>query len=276
MWSITPYQPAPQLSSAIHLYWIGKVMPGAVLPTILLPPTGYASVLLQYGQNPLRLRNYGGPWFKVSKAVVMGQYFRYLETEIPDCFEVIGVLIKPAFLHQHFGINMHELTHLLLPADDVFGSDVLRLVDCIGNETSPSEKLNMVDAFFTNIIRSKKFETGIVDHALQLIHLNKGITRVKDLSDSFNCSSRLIQRKFKDITGVSPKYMGRVIQFNNALNILKAFPTTTWTDLAARTGYYDQAHLINAFIEFTGSSPVQYSQSDNDMSKFYLDSYDGE
>ena len=35
-------------------------------------------------------------------------------------------------------------------------------------------------------------------------------------------------------------------------------PAAGWADLAAEHGYYDQAHLIHEFREFTGLAPETY------------------
>jgi AraC-like DNA-binding protein len=54
-----------------------------------------------------------------------------------------------------------------------------------------------------------------------------------------------------------------VLRFRRALAIIAANREISWTDLAIEAGYYDQAHLINEFQEFCGSTPEEYRGSVN-------------
>jgi AraC-like DNA-binding protein len=270
MWTLDPYQPPDFLAQYIQFYWVGKVPLGIVMPVAFLPPTGYSSLLLSYGKKHLKLRNHGKQLVETSRAIVMGQYFNNLESHIPQGLEMIGILFKPTVFHRFFGVNMLELTHNILPAEDIFGEDILHLVDKLANAHSDPMRLMFVDAYFTTKFRETKYKTELVDDVITLMVERKGDLRMQQIADYFNLSPRLLQKKFNDHTGVSPKYMGRIIQFNYVLEILKSNPKIKWAELALLAGYYDQAHLINAFIEFTGTTPVQYEQNDNDITQFYL------
>lgn len=272
MWTIDSYKPPDFLARYIQFYWIGKVPQGIVIPVAFLPPTGYSSILLSYGTKHLQLRNFGKELIKTPKAIAMGQYFNNLESHIPEGLEVIGMLFKPTVFHRFFGVNMMELTHNILPAEDIFGQDILQLVDKLANANSDPMRMMFVDTYFTRKFKETKYKTDLVDNVISLMTEQKGDLRMQQIADYFKLSPRLLQKKFKDHSGVSPKYMGRIIQFNHALEIRKANPNIKWAELAMKAGYYDQAHLINAFIEFTGTTPVLYDKNENDITQFYLNS----
>ena len=43
-----------------------------------------------------------------------------------------------------------------------------------------------------------------------------------------------------------------------------------WLDITYDSGYYDQAHFIKNFKEFTGESPSAYGFEEKNMANFFL------
>jgi AraC-like DNA-binding protein len=78
-------------------------------------------------------------------------------------------------------------------------------------------------------------------------------------------STRHLRRVCLDRAGVSPKYLKRILRFRRAAERLARIAASpaqpNWADVAAACGYYDQAHFIREFQEFTGHTPGRYLQS---------------
>jgi AraC-like DNA-binding protein len=66
---------------------------------------------------------------------------------------------------------------------------------------------------------------------------------------------------FRDRVGMTPKLLSRVLRFDAVIRGLQGEPRVRWADVATRFGYFDQAHLIADFKEFTGVSPTAYWQA---------------
>jgi AraC-like DNA-binding protein len=47
-----------------------------------------------------------------------------------------------------------------------------------------------------------------------------------------------------------------VLRFRHASRIAQAAGRPNWSDIALEAGYFDQAHLIRDFHEFTGLTPM--------------------
>ena len=60
---------------------------------------------------------------------------------------------------------------------------------------------------------------------------------------------------FDEVVGVSPKSFARVIRFDQIKNELILNPQVSLTNLSFRYGYFDQAHFIRDFKQFTGKTP---------------------
>jgi AraC-like DNA-binding protein len=47
-------------------------------------------------------------------------------------------------------------------------------------------------------------------------------------------------------------------------------PEFSWANGAAQCGYYDQAHLIRDFRDFSGEAPVALVRGDTDLARHFL------
>ena len=58
--------------------------------------------------------------------------------------------------------------------------------------------------------------------------------------------------------GISPKQLGKVIRLQTALQLLLNRESESLTAIAYESEYYDQAHFIKDFKEFTGVTPKDF------------------
>ena len=56
-------------------------------------------------------------------------------------------------------------------------------------------------------------------------------------------------------SGLAPKHLCRILRFRHACELAMS-RGSGWAAIAADAGYFDQAHLIHDFHEFTGRAPV--------------------
>jgi AraC-like DNA-binding protein len=75
-----------------------------------------------------------------------------------------------------------------------------------------------------------------------------GATDDRDLAYSERHRRRLYQQQI----GLSPKQVERIVRFQKALQTMRATGVITFDD------YYDQAHFIREFREFTGMTPTAF------------------
>ncbi|MEM6817120.1 MAG: helix-turn-helix domain-containing protein [Bacteroidota bacterium] len=85
---------------------------------------------------------------------------------------------------------------------------------------------------------------------------------LEDVVCKSNLSLRQFQRKFKRLTGYSPTEYLRIARI---LPILSERKADSLTQVAFKSGFYDQSHFINSFKRLTdGIKPSQYfDQSEN-------------
>ncbi|WP_158584198.1 AraC family transcriptional regulator [Salinibius halmophilus] len=102
--------------------------------------------------------------------------------------------------------------------------------------------------------KNKKFEAQ-----LQLSSLNSTSASVAEFAKQLGVSERHANRLSHQHSGLSAKKLLNLRQLQRAAqSILHATPAI---DVATQHGFYDQAHLINKFRRFYGSTPQTFQQS---------------
>ena len=73
---------------------------------------------------------------------------------------------------------------------------------------------------------------------------------------------RTLERKFAKQVGTSPKQLCRAIRLQKTLKTMLD-GNKSLTDVGYESEYYDQAHFIKDFKDFTGVSPKQFYTDKN-------------
>lgn len=90
----------------------------------------------------------------------------------------------------------------------------------------------------------------------------------------YNKSKRWLQKRYAEVYGMSFKQIQNNLRFHTAHQVLwqtlaRGQPINL-TELAYRSGYFDQAHFIKDFKRYTGMTPGQYLKTNFDQQSQYL------
>ncbi|HEX4851703.1 MAG TPA: helix-turn-helix domain-containing protein [Puia sp.] len=119
---------------------------------------------------------------------------------------------------------------------------------------------------------SNPFKEHIADYAVQYILNKKAESNLDQLIKDCNISNRYLQKVFVEKIGYSPKFFIRIVRFQQALHYLCAGKIGSLTALGYRAGYFDQAHFIREFKEFTGLAPSQFHPAKHPINQHFLGS----
>jgi transcriptional regulator GlxA family with amidase domain len=75
------------------------------------------------------------------------------------------------------------------------------------------------------------------------------------LAGDIGWSRRHLAMQFKNEFGLRPKRFARVLRFNRAVRLMSRDGGALLADVAARAGYFDQAHFVREVHEFAGIPP---------------------
>jgi len=128
-----------------------------------------------------------------------------------------------------------------------------------------------VEDFLISRILAEAIDLKTMKIASRLLYQKKGQFRVAELADYCNLSTRQLERRFQDATGVSPKAVARAIRFDEIRSRLMFEPESNLTDLAYEFGYTDQAHFIRDFKEFAEKTPGEFASEMRGLQSIFHD-----
>ena len=94
--------------------------------------------------------------------------------------------------------------------------------------------------------------------ATDLIVRANGMLPIQQLTDKLYIGQRHFERKFKHITGYTPKEFSRITKFRYATRVLRQMKGEDMQQLAIDCGYYDPSHFIKEFRKLSGSNPSAF------------------
>ena len=129
--------------------------------------------------------------------------------------------------------------------------------------TNTSERIEIIENFFLDKLNEKTTINNIVKTTIDALLATNGSASISKILKEDLSKRRQLERNFKKQIGVSPKQLGKVIRLQNALKMLLNKKSENLTDIAYESEYFDQAHFIKDFKEFTGINPKEFLGNEN-------------
>lgn len=131
--------------------------------------------------------------------------------------------------------------------------DSLPLEQQLSECSSFSEMIEAIDRFFNN----KQLLTMplIVSGAAQIITQTAGLQRIADVADALGYTQQYVNNIFRQNYGISLKKYSDIVRIQTALRYLEAAKVM---DVVTDLGYYDQAHFIHDFKQYTSLTPKRF------------------
>lgn len=168
----------------------------------------------------------------------------------------ILVYFKEAGAAAFFKQPIHEVFRESISLDNfMLRSALLIIEEQIAEAKTDIQRINVVEQFL--IARMKQPVTdNLVLTALSLMYKSKGNIRIKDLMQQLHISQSPLEKRFRNVVGASPKKFASIVRFKHTIQQYN--PQNPLTNLAYEAGFYDQAHFIREFKNFTGETPETF------------------
>jgi AraC-like DNA-binding protein len=170
----------------------------------------------------------------------------------------IQISVSPLGARALFGLPAGELAGATVAAVDVLGTAAGELHERIRAAGSWPERFAVCDRLLA-ARAAPRTAAPEVAQAWRLIVSSGGTVGVGALASETGWSSRHLRSRFLTETGLTPKAACRVTRFHRARRLLQRRATACapldLAGLAARTGFYDQAHLAREFRDLAGCPP---------------------
>lgn len=173
-----------------------------------------------------------------------------------EYFGIFGVHLYPHAFPQLFRLPANELSNHYATMDAVLGKDGEMLEEEMMLASNNTQRAKLVSAFLEARLKNARIEHSSISSAITAIVGSYHTSSVQAFADTNFLSLRQFERRFKELSGFSPKSFLRIMRFNSVLN--KDFQHKSLTEIGIECGYYDQSHFIHDFQRFSGISPKEY------------------
>jgi AraC-like DNA-binding protein len=258
------FHPVPFLFDVVEHYWYAKVT--LTESAIQRYPTPLMQGLAFNFKKQPEEHSYNGKTLTLYKeAYLFGQPTcpRIITTN-EHGIDILGVKFKPLGITKITGINMECMADHIIPAEDIWGSELELLCDEMQSAVSLEQMLSVLEKFLINkyIKTSLHYRVDHVQNAIKLIASSNGTIGIKALQSQTNTSRKTLERAFEHYLGISPKLYSRIVRFNAVKEVMDRTPAgVTLTSLAHDFGFYDSSHFAAEFKSFSGTTPSAYLKS---------------
>src|SRR5438270_2599301 len=252
--------PQPPLSSFVDLFWFyDGYFPGPHKKERLMPD-GSIELVINLKQNEARIydRENLDKYLQLSGAVLCGPHSSFFVIDTAQQDSVIGVHFKPAGPFTFFKMPASALHNLHVSLDALWGHEAGLLRQRLLESPTPERKFQVLEECLLARAFRPLQRHRAVDCALGLFRNIHTAPAMTDLADEIGISSRRFIQLFSQEVGLTPKLFARVRRFQQVLQQIRTGAEFSWADMAASCGYFDQAHFIHDFKEFSGINPTTY------------------
>lgn len=258
--------PSPKLAGLVRFFWVFESESILHTPYVFRSlADGSAELLFHYKGSFVELSNSANIKQPFSLVHAQSQKFRRFVTT--EKFGIFGAYLYPFALPSLFDLPALELTNQMIDLQSLAGQAGKELEEKVMLAEDNFSRLQLVSEFLEKRIPEQRSKEMAIPAAIKFIMETKGMVNIEQLASQYNLSIRQFERKFKELSGFSPKFFSRIIRFQAATNEYTN-KGKSLTEIAYEYGYYDQSHFIHEFKEFSGYHPKHYFSGNAEGTEF--------
>lgn len=174
----------------------------------------------------------------------------------------IQLRLTPLGARMLLGLPAGELAGCVVELGALLGPVAGELVDRLRSARSWTDRFAELDRVLGRVAERRP-GTGPgpppeLGWAWRRLSAGHGRVGVETLAREVGWSRRHLSARFRREFGLSPTVAGRVMRFEVAHRLLRAPERPALADVAARAGFYDQAHLHREWRELAGCTPSRW------------------
>ena len=178
---------------------------------------------------------------------------------LPDS-EMFVIKFKPGGAIPYLHKALDEVSDSVVPAEQVFGEEILDLREKLYSVETPAEKYKLAEQYLSDRFDQDYLPDESIYKAIDRIKCDPEFmdTTLMQIIDKSGFSKKHFIDLFKKSVGVTPKYFQRILRFNCIIPKVQQEEEISWPQISAECGFYDQAHFIREFRQFSGYNPKSF------------------
>lgn len=195
----------------------------------------------------------------------------YYDLIISQKLNIFAIFFRPEAISLFFNLPLSQFFNKGVALSQLNAKLSSELQNRLCDVCSFDERVNIAENYLLKQLRhiEENVDFKRMQHLIALISNSKGMININKLIEESCLSRKQVERKFSNLLGISPKQYLKIIRFQSAIKEYSICPDNNLTELAHRSGYYDQSHFINDVKSFTGASPKEVFNESEILSDFY-------
>lgn len=154
----------------------------------------------------------------------------------------------------HFSSQpVNELFNQSISLDHLFDkSKLTETEEKLALVKTDRQRIQVVERLLLSQLKDIQSDKLIME-AVKMIYASKGTIRIKELNEKLFISQSPFEKRFRKLVGTTPKKFASIVRFNTVLDSLGKVKSLT--ELCYDNNFFDQAHFIKDFKQFTGDTP---------------------
>lgn len=257
------FQPHSNLESLVKCYWTLEVPAEKNSLRQRIIPDGCIEMAFILGDDIKRYTS-EDEFILQPRAMVLGQTIEPFYIEPTGHVNTFAIRFYPYGFANFVTTPIKKLANKETSIELLFGEKPAKeLEQEIIQATDTKERIEIIETFLLSKLNEKTTIDNIVKATIDTLLSTKGSSPINAILKEDLSKRRQLERKFLKQIGISPKRLGKVIRLQAALKMLLNQKTKNLTEIAYKSEYYDQAHFIKDFKEFTGTNPKEFLENEN-------------
>jgi len=263
------YSPGTELAHFVKCYWILESPAGQMPVRQRIVPDGCMEMIFHYGDLYKQYLPDGG--FVIQpRCFVFGQITDTLEIEPTGDSGIFSIRFHPDGFLPFATLPIREMDNKAVSLEQLYNQEGTDLQNTVLTATTVEARIEIVESFLLNRLQQAETVDSIIKSTIDTILTANGQLSVNELSAQLKVNRRQLERNFAEAVGLSPKQLSKIIRLQATLKLLLSNQFTSLTALAYEGNYYDQAHFIKDFREFTGQTPKEFYSDHLRFSSLFL------
>lgn len=251
----------PLLRDYVHCIWVMQAGKGVFANPDLLVPDGNIEVMLNFGDPVTRFLPDGSVCKSPAGSEIIGQRCSWYRHTTAGIVDLISISFKPGGLSPFVPFAIADATAGTIPFSSLANSIFSEMEERVYEENDLEKKIAIIQNLLVKqLVKNASRSNNVSEFVTRLQAINE-FPSIAGFLKYYTINRRKLERDFDYHVGISPKFLQRVLRFRHTISRFYKSGNRNLTALAYDSGYFDQAHFINDFKEFTGLSPKKFFSS---------------
>lgn len=186
---------------------------------------------------------------------INGSITSRLDFSVSYDYAMLSICFHPGALSKFLRLPLTEFVDERIDAEAILNPEIHKAQEQMENAGSYENIVQIAEDYIWKRIQNLKTDFQPIDKVARLISENANAITVEKMASYACLSISQFERRFMQLTGITPKFFTRINRFYNAYQIKDRNPNIDWLSVALEAGYHDYQHLVKDFKQFSNTLP---------------------